>query len=66
MYPYQRTPLGNPYISPIYWEFMGFFIPKNPQREHQLNTMGFVHVREWGPHPSKRPLKEITNLQVII
>ena len=27
MYPYQRTPMGNPYISPIYWVFMGY----NPQ-----------------------------------
>ena len=27
MYPYQRTPMGNPYISPIWWVFMGY----NPQ-----------------------------------
>ena len=27
MYPYQRTPMGNPYISPIHWVFMGY----NPQ-----------------------------------
>ena len=32
MYPYQRTPTGNPYIRVC----MGYFIP----REHQLNTMG--------------------------
>ena len=29
MYPYQRTPMGNPYISPIYpyntWVFMGYY-----------------------------------------
>ena len=24
MYPYQRTPMGNPYISPIWWVFMGY------------------------------------------
>ena len=34
MYPYQCTPTGNPYISPIYpynsWVFMGEIIPKNP------------------------------------
>ena len=27
MYPYQRTPMGNPYISPIWRVFMGY----NPQ-----------------------------------
>ena len=36
MYPYQRTLMGNPYISPIYWLFMGKLSPRIP-REHQLN-----------------------------
>ena len=35
MYPYQRTPMGNPYIVGLY----GYTIPKNPIRAHQLNTM---------------------------
>ena len=39
--------MGNPYINPIECVFMGFFIPKNPKVEHQLNTM-VVHVRERG------------------
>ena len=32
MYPYQRTPMGNPYISPIYPYIVGVygFFPKNP------------------------------------
>ena len=38
MYPYQRTLMGNPYISPIYWVFMGY----NPQEslENTINTLG--------------------------
>ena len=36
MYLSQRTPMGNPYISPIYWLFMG----NNPQEslENTINT----------------------------
>ena len=34
MYPYQRTPMGNPYVSPKNsWVFMGKLSPRNP-REH--------------------------------
>ena len=45
MYPYQRTPMGNPYISPIYWVFMGY----SPQEslENTINTMGTL----LGVHP---------------
>ena len=39
-YPYQCTPMGNPYKSPIIVGISGEKIPKNPIREHQLNTMG--------------------------
>ena len=35
MYPYQRTPMGIPYVSPI--------IPKNPIQEHQPKKK--VHAR---------------------
>ena len=42
-YPYGKS-LYKPYIT---WVFMGFFIPKNPQREHQLDTVR-VDVRERG------------------
>ena len=38
MYPYQRTCMGNPYVSPISRGYL-FVIPKNPKVEHQLNTM---------------------------
>ena len=44
MYPYQRTPMGNPYISPITRGYLWAIIPKNPKVEHQLNIM-VVHVR---------------------
>ena len=45
MYPYQRTLMGNPYISPIYWVFMGY----NPQEslENSTNTLGTL----LGVHP---------------
>ena len=33
MYPYQRTPMRNPYLSPITWVFMGKLSPRIP-REH--------------------------------
>ena len=43
MYPYQRTPMGNPYLSPRV--FTGY----NPQEslENTINTMG----RLLGVHP---------------
>ena len=46
MYPYQRTPMGNPYISPIYWVFMGY----SPQEslENTINTIGTL----LGVHPT--------------
>ena len=43
IYPYQRTPMGNPYISPISRGYLWIKIPKNPKVEHQLNTM-VAHV----------------------
>ena len=47
MYPYQRTPIGNPYINPIYsgYLYMGY----NPQEslENTINTMGTL----LGVHP---------------
>ncbi len=45
MYPYQRTLMGNPYISPIYLVFMGY----NPQEslENTINTLGTL----LGVHP---------------
>ena len=45
MYPYQRTPIGNPYISPILWAFIGH----NPQEslENTINIMGTL----LGVHP---------------
>ena len=33
MYPYQRTPMRNPYISPITRGYLWVLIPKNPQGE---------------------------------
>ena len=41
MYPYQRTPMGNPYISPF---FMGIYGWKNPQESLQniINAMGIL------------------------
>ena len=43
--PYQRTPMGNHYISPIEWVFIGY----NPQEylENTINTMGTL----LGVHP---------------
>ena len=51
MYPYQRTPMGNPYIRPISRGYLWVpVIPKNPKVEHQLNTMGgYTYVN--GVHP---------------
>ena len=44
MYPYQRTPMGNPYISPISRGYLWVF---SSPREHQLDTVR-VDVRERG------------------
>ena len=47
IYPYQHTPMGNPYTCPIIWVFMGY----NHQEslENTINTMG---TRTLGVHPS--------------
>ena len=42
MYPYQRTPMGNPYISPILWVFMDY--SSQESLENTIGTM-VVHVR---------------------
>ena len=43
MYPYQCTPMGNPYISPIYpyssWVFMGYY-PQESLYFRPISTMG--------------------------
>ena len=46
MFPYQRTPMGNPYISPIFLVCIGY----NPQEslENTINTMGTL----LGVHPN--------------
>ena len=37
MYPYQRTPMGNPYIGPIvYSGYLWAMIPKNPWRKQYI------------------------------
>ena len=53
MYPYQRTPMGNPYISPIYpyssWVFMGYYPQESlyfPPYKYHGST------RTLGVHPS--------------
>ena len=50
MYPYQRTPMGNPYISPIYpyntWVFMGYY-PQESLYFRPISTMGTL----WGVYP---------------
>ena len=52
MYPYQRTPMGNPYIyiyKPYIVGIYGLQSPKIP-RLNTINTVR-VHVRERGPTP---------------
>ena len=39
MYPYQRTPMGNPYIRPIYWVFMG-----TPQESLETNSSKYPTI----------------------
>ena len=67
MYPYQRTPMGNPYISPIYpyitWVFMGYY-PQESLYFRPISTMG---TRTLGVHPSlslesTNKVKHITKL----
>ena len=64
MYPYQRTPIGNPYISPVSRGYLWVSYPQeNLLVEHNKyhgtlpypNLPTLPHVRERGPHPSKRP-----------
>ena len=45
MYPYQRTPMGNPYVSPMYWECIGY----SPQ-ESLGNTINITGTL-LGVHP---------------
>ena len=49
MYPYQRTLMGNPYISPIYpyntWVFMGYY-PQESLYFRPISTMGGYKVRQ--------------------
>ena len=42
MYTYQHTPMGNPYISPLSWVFMGSYDPQESLEslENTINTMG--------------------------
>ena len=52
MYPYQRTPMGNPYVSPMYWVFIGY----SPQESlgNTINITGTllgVHpIAPWTDH----------------
>ena len=65
MYPYQRTPMGNPYLSPICWVFMGNKIPINTLGTllgvHQIVPWLIVHhsckLRVHGLNPLPRTLK---------
>ena len=40
MYPYQRTPMGNPCISPIQWVFIGCSYSPQESLENTINTVG--------------------------
>ena len=48
MYPYQRSPMGNPYILVGY---LWLIVSKNPEVEHNFHTMGIMS-RTLGVHPS--------------
>ena len=49
MWPYQRTPMGNPHISPIARGYLWVFvIPKNPKVEHNKYHGS---TRTLGVHP---------------
>ena len=49
MYPYQRTPMGNPYISPIYPYIVGVYgllsptIPREHNKHHGYTVRGTPH-----------------------
>ena len=59
MYPYQRTLMGNPYISPIYpyntWVFMGYYPQESlymPYKYHGYTVRGtpncpLIHRKKW-------------------
>ena len=52
MYLYQRTPMGNPFVSPFFGGYkLAKIIPKNPIREHQLNTTTVHKVQGIVPRP---------------
>ena len=52
MYPYQRTPMENPYITPIYSGYLYVFMADNPQ-ESLENTMKSINIMGtlFGVHP---------------
>ena len=61
--PYQRTPMGNLYISPIYpyssWVFMAYY-PQESLFKTPYNSTMVVHVRERGtPVRNASPKKRI-------
>ena len=58
MYPYQRTPMGNPYISPITRGYLWVSYPQE-SLENTINTM-VVHARERGTR-TICPLKVLTH-----
>ena len=49
MYPYQRTPMGNPYISPISCGYLWVSYPQESIENPQLDTM-VVHTYVLGVH----------------
>ena len=58
MHLYQRTSMGNPYISPIEWVNLSVTIPKNPIREHHKNSHGIFRGT-----PKKSPKKHINIIE---
>ena len=51
MYPYQRTPMGNPYIRPIARGYLWVISSPRIPNENTINTMG-TRPRTLGVHPS--------------
>ena len=43
MYPYQRTPMGNAYVSPIQWVLMGY--PQESLENTKYIPLGYTYVR---------------------
>ncbi len=61
MYPYQRTPMGNPYISPISRGYLWVSYPQE-SLENTINTMGTL----LGVHPIVPWVKDLHKLSYII